>query len=52
MKDSNDILKEWIEFREDKLTTLTKEYKKHFICFEEIEEEILASIPDKNRVFC
>ena len=48
---NNDILKEWIEFREDKLSTLTEEDKKHFICFEEIETEILTSIPDENRNF-
>ena len=51
MKDSNNVLKEWIEFREEKLSNLTEEDKKHFIYFEEIEEKILNSIPEENRNF-
>ena len=51
MKGSNDVLKEWIEFREDKLSNLTKEDKNHFIYFEEIEEKILNSIPKDNRSY-
>ena len=48
---NNDILKEWIKFRENKLVTLTEEDKKHFIYFEEIEEKILNSIPKDNRSY-
>ncbi len=51
MKDSNAVLKEWIEFREEKLSHLTKEDKKHFIYFEEIEKNILNSIPEENRKY-
>ena len=51
MKGSNDVLKEWIEFREEKLSHLTKEDKNHFIYFEEIEEKILNSIPKDNRSY-
>lgn len=51
MKDSNDVLKEWIDFREEKLSNLNEEDKKHFIYFEEIEEKILNSIPKDNRSY-
>ena len=48
---NNDILKEWIKFRENKLVTLTEEDEKHFIYFEEIEEKILNSIPEENKSY-
>lgn len=47
-----DILKEWLDFREDtELAYLTEEDKKHFIHFEKISKNILNSIPEKNRQF-
>lgn len=47
----NDILKDWIEFREETLSNMTEEDKKHFIYFEEISKRILNSIPYKNRKY-
>lgn len=47
----DDILKDWIEFREETLSTMSEEDKKHFICFEEISKKILNSIPYKNRKY-
>ena len=47
----NDILKEWLEYREDFLGTLTEEDKKNFIYFEEIEQKILHSIPKAYRKY-
>ena len=47
----DDILKDWIEFREDCLSSLDEEDKKHYIEFEEIEKKILDSIPTQNRKF-
>ena len=33
---NDDILKDWLDFREDTIASLTStEDKKHFICFEE-----------------
>ena len=48
---NNDILKDWIEFREESLSTMSEEDKKHFIYFEEISKKILNSIPYKNRKY-
>lgn len=47
----NDILKEWLEYREDSFETLTEEDKNHFIYFEEIEKKILHSIPKAYRKY-
>ncbi len=47
----DDILKDWIEFREENLSSMSKEDKKHFIYFEEISKRILNSIPNKNRKY-
>lgn len=49
-KVGDDILKEWLDFREEKLGSLTfKEDKKHFIYFEEITENILRNVPEYNK---
>ena len=45
----DDILKDWIEFREETLSSMSEEDKKHFIYYEEISKRILNSIPNKNR---
>ena len=43
---NDDILKNWLDFREDTIASLTcVEDKKHFICFEEIAERILRNVP-------
>ena len=47
----DDILKDWIEFREETLSTMSEEDKKHFTYFEEISEKILNAIPYKNRQY-
>ena len=44
-----DILKEWLDFREEDLDSLTcKEDKEHFIYFEEISEDILNNVSGNN----
>lgn len=44
---NDDILKDWLLFREDYLSTLTcAEDRKHWIRFEVISEKILKSIPN------
>lgn len=44
----DDILKDWIEFREETISSMIEEDKKHFIYYEEISKRILNSIPNKN----
>ena len=49
---NNDILKDWLEFREETLCcTLSAEDKKHFVYFDEISDKILNSIPKQNKDF-
>lgn len=49
---NDDILKDWLEFREDAIASLTcAEDKKHFICFEEISEIILNNVPEQNKKY-
>lgn len=45
----DDLLKEWIEFREETiLTILNKEDKKHVIKYDEISEKILKNVSSQN----
>ena len=47
---NNDILKDWLLFREDELSSLTcDEDRKHWVYFDEISERILKNIPKQNR---
>ena len=49
---NDDILKEWLLFREEKISSLDcEEDKKHWIYFDEISDKILKSIPKNNRVY-
>lgn len=49
---NDDILKDWLEFREDTISSIaSEEDKKHFICFEEISERILKNVPDQNKKY-
>lgn len=46
----DDILKNWLDFREDTISSIASaEDKKHFICFEEISEKILRNVPEHNK---
>ena len=48
-KVGDDILKEWLDFREEELGSLTcKEDKEHFIYFEEISTNILNNVSGNN----
>ena len=48
----NDLLKDWLAFREEDLCTLScPEDKRHIICFDEISEKILRNVPEQNRNF-
>ena len=49
---NDDILKDWLEFREETLCcTLSAEDKKHFVYFDEISERILKRVPKKDRKY-
>lgn len=47
----NDLLKEWIVFRDEELSRLTSEDKRHPLKFDEFEERLIRSLPYKNRKF-
>lgn len=53
LREVNDnILKDWLDFREHTITNLTcAEDKKHFICFEEISKKILRNVPNQNKKY-
>lgn len=49
---NDDILKDWLMFRENDLCSLTcDEDRKHFVYFDEISDKILNSIPKQNKDF-
>ena len=49
---NNDILKEWLNFREEEISALTcVEYKKHWIYFDEISKRILKNVPEQNKKY-
>lgn len=49
---NDDILKDWLLFREDELSSLTcDEDRKHWVYFDEISERILRNVPDKNKKY-
>ena len=49
---NDDILREWILFREEALSSLTcDEDKKHWVYFDEISDKILRNVPKKNKKY-
>lgn len=49
---NDDILKDWLEFREETLfCSLSAEDKKHFFYFDEISERILKNVPEQNKKY-
>ena len=52
IKLNDDILREWILFREDVLSSITcDEDRKHWIYFDEISEKILRNVPKENKKY-
>ena len=45
----NDLLKQWIIFRDEELATLTKEDRKHPLRFEDFEGKLLKNLPSEYR---
>ena len=49
---NDDILKEWLMFREDDLASLKcDEDRKHFAYFDEISANILRNVPKENKKY-
>lgn len=49
---NDDIIKEWLEFREETaFCNMTPQDKKHNIYFEEVAEKILKNVPNKNKKY-
>ena len=49
---NDDILREWILFREEELSSITcDEDKKHWVYFDEISEKILRNVLKKNKKY-
>ena len=49
---NDDILKDWLMFREEDLSSLTcNEDKKHWIYFDEISERILQNVSEQNKKY-
>ena len=48
----DDLLKEWIEFREETaFSEMTPQDKKYCIYFDEIAEKILKNVPEQNKKY-
>ncbi len=49
---NDDILRDWLSFREETLyCTLSAEDKKHFVYFDEISESILKNVSKQNKKY-
>lgn len=49
---NDDILKEWLLYREDEISSLTcDEDKEHWVYFDEISERILKNVPEQNKKY-
>lgn len=47
----NDLMKEWIIFRDECLSRLTEEDKGHLIEFDKYCDNILKNVPKQNQIF-
>lgn len=45
------LIDNWLNFREEQLSTLTKEDKEHFINFDEHVENIMKNVSDNNKPY-
>lgn len=51
MIEKNNLIEEWIDFREEQLSVLNFDDKKHLIYFDEHTEKILNNVPNINKKF-
>lgn len=47
----SDLINEWFDFREEELSILSFEDKKHIVYFDEHSEKILHNVPNINKKF-
>lgn len=50
-KKFDDLLKQWLDFREEELAITTVEDKKHFIHFDDIVRKILNTTPKQSQKY-
>ena len=50
-KEMNDLLRDWIIFRDDELSKLTAEDKEHLIDFDKHAENIMRNVADCNKKY-
>ena len=49
---NDDILKDWLEFREDRIfATNSVKDKEHYLYFDELSDNILANVSEENRKY-
>lgn len=49
---NDDILKYWLNFREDQIfATNSVQDKEHYLYFDELSNDILANVPEENRKY-
>ena len=49
---NDDILKDWLLFREDEISSLScDEDRNHWVYFDEISERILKNVPEQNKKY-
>ena len=51
-KVNDDILKDWLQFREDEISSLSCDKdRNHWVYFDEISERILKNVPEQNKKY-
>ena len=51
-KVNDDILKDWLLFREDEISSLScDKNRNHWVYFDEISERILKNVPEQNKKY-
>ena len=49
---NNDILKDWLEFREDQIfATNSAKDREHYLYFDELSDNILANVSEENKKY-
>ena len=49
---NDDILKDWLQFREDEISSLSCDKdRNHWVYFDEISERILKNVPEQNKKY-
>ena len=46
---NEDILSDWLSFRDEEISTLTYKDRQHPICFDDLSDKILMNVPKQNK---